>query len=286
MLSFTLTVVASWGIYALLALGIVLVYRTNRILNIASGELAIFVGYVAATAIAAGLPFWGAFLIAIAGAGALGLVIFRFAIKRILSEPPYVGLMLTVGLAPLLNGIIIIAFGGGLAAVPTGLPPTVTIATARFSTADVFAAAGAWISIALILGVYRLTDLGLQMRAVSERVTLSAQRGLNVNRIGAFAWMIGFLAIGLAGFLHGERSFVSLPSSVIGVSALIACLIGGMDSLKGAIIASLIVSFSENFTALYIDPRYVLIAPVTILFVILIVRPWGLFGTVEDLKRV
>lgn len=281
-----LTVVASWGIYALLALGIVLVYRTSRILNIAGGEFAIFIGYVAAAVVGHGLPFWIAVLAALAAAAVLGFCIFWFAIKRILSEPPHVGLMLTIGMAPLLNGIIILAFGGGLTAVPTQLPATVNIVAMRFSTTDIVAAVGAWLSIGLLLAVYQFTNLGLQMRAVSERVTLSAQRGLNVNRTGAFAWIIGLMAIGLAGVLHGERSFVSLPSAVVGVSALIACLIGGMDSLKGAIVAALIVSFTENFTALYIDPRYILIAPVTILLIILIVRPWGLFGTVEDFKRV
>ena len=98
--------------------------------------------------------------------------------------------------------------------------------------------------------------------------------------------MIGTLAIGLAGILHGERALVALSASVIGISALIACLIGGMDSLVGVVVAALIVAATENITALYIDPRYVLLAPVLILLIILVVRPWGLFGTVEELRRV
>ena len=134
--------------------------------------------------------------------------------------------------------------------------------------------------------IYRLTNLGLQMRAVAERVMLSAQRGLNVDRTVALSWIVGVLAAGLAGVLHGERSFVALSASVVGISALISCLIGGMDSLKGVVIAALIVAAAEALTTLYIDPRYVLIAPVAILLVILIVRPWGLFGTVEEIRRV
>jgi branched-chain amino acid transport system permease protein len=124
------------------------------------------------------------------------------------------------------------------------------------------------------------------MRAVAERVMLSAQRGLNVDRTVALSWIIGVLAAGLAGILHGERSFVALSVTVVGISALIACLIGGMDSLKGVIIAAFLVALTEAVTALYIDPRYVLIAPVMILLLILIVRPWGLFGTVEEYRRV
>jgi branched-chain amino acid transport system permease protein len=284
--SFILTVVASWGIYALLGMGIVLVYRTSRILNLAGGELAIFIGYVVAMAIENGLPFPIAVPLGMGSAMALGFAIFWFTVRRIMGEPPHVGLMLTVGIATILNGLMIVLFGGGMTAIPAGLPGFTTIGSLRLPTTDVVAALGAWLSIAAIAMVYSLTNLGLQMRAVAERVMLSAQRGVNVDRTVALSWIIGVLAAGLAGILHGERAFVALSATVIGISALIACLIGGMDSLKGVIIAAFIVALTESLTALYIDPRYVLIAPVAILLMILIVRPWGLFGTVEEFRRV
>jgi branched-chain amino acid transport system permease protein len=284
--SFVLTVVATWGIYALLGMGIVLVYRTSRILNIAGGELAIFIGYLVAMAIEEGVPFPIAVPIGMGAAMALGLAICWFTIRRVMGEPPHVGPMLTVGIATILNGLMIVLFGGGMTAVPSGLPAFTTIGSLRLPTPDVVAAIGAWLSIAAIALIYRLTNLGLQMRAVAERVMLSAQRGLNVDRTVAVSWMIGVLAVGLAGILHGERAFVAISASVIGISALIACLIGGMDSLRGVVLAALIVALTENFTALYIDPRYVLIAPVVILLIILVVRPWGLFGTVEEFRRV
>jgi branched-chain amino acid transport system permease protein len=284
--SFILTVVASWGIYALLGMGIVLVYRTSRILNLAGGELAIFIGYVVAIAIENGVPFPIAVPLGMGSAMALGFAIFWFTVRRTMGEPPHVGLMLTVGIATILNGLMIVLFGGGMTAIPVGLPGFTAIGSLRLPTTDVVAAVGAWLSIATIAIVYRLTNLGLQMRAVAERVMLSAQRGLNVDRTVALSWIIGVLAAGLAGILHGERAFVALSATVIGISALIACLIGGMDSLKGVIIAAFIVALTESFTALYIDPRYVLIAPVAILLMILIMRPWGLFGTVEEFRRV
>jgi branched-chain amino acid transport system permease protein len=284
--SFVLTVVASWGIYALLGMGIVLVYRTSRVLNIAGGELAIFIGYLVAVAIESGTPFPIALAFGIGAAMALGLAIFWLTIRRVMGEPPHVGLMLTVGIATVLNGLMIVLFGGGMIAIPSGLPAFTTLDSLRLPTPDIVAAIGAWLSIFAIALIYRLTNLGLQMRAVAERVMLSAQRGLNVDRTVALSWMIGVLAVGLAGILHGERALVALSASVIGISALIACLIGGMDSLKGVVVAALIVAVTENFTALYIDPRYVLIAPVAILLLILIVRPWGLFGTVEEFRRV
>jgi branched-chain amino acid transport system permease protein len=267
-------------------MGIVLVYRTSRVLNIAGGELAVFIGYLVAVAIENGTPFPIAVAFGMGAALALGLTIFWLTIRRVMGEPPHVGLMLTVGIATVLNGLMIVLFGGGMIAIPSGLPAFVTVDSLRLPTTDIVAAIGAWLSILAIALIYHLTNLGLQMRAVAERVMLSAQRGLNVDRTVALSWMIGVLAIGLAGIFHGERALVALSASVIGIGALIACLIGGMDSLKGVVLAALIVAVTENFTALYIDPRYVLIAPVTILLLILIVRPWGLFGTVEELRRV
>ena len=216
MASFILTVVASWGIYALLGMGIVLVYRTSRVLNIAGGELAIFIGYVVAIAIENGLSFPIAVPLGMGSAMALGLAIFWFTVRRIMGEPPHVGLMLTVGIATILNGLMIVLFGGGMVAVPAGFPDFTTIGSFRLPTTDVVAAIGAWLSIAAITIVYRLTNLGLQMRAVAERVMLSAHRGLNVDRTVALSWIIGVLAAGLAGILHGERAFVALSATVRG----------------------------------------------------------------------
>lgn len=286
MASFVLTVIATWGIYALLGAGIVLIYRTSRVLNIAGGEFAIFTGYVAAAVAEAKFPFAVALLAGMAAAAAAGLFVFAFAVRRVMGQPPHVGLMLTVGIGVMLNGLMIVLFGGGMKSIATGLPGFTQFGAARLPTADLIAAAGAWLSIGIILFLYRITNIGLQMRAVAENVMLSAQRGVNVNRTVAMSWGIGILAIGLAGMCHGERAFVALSASVIGISALIACLIGGMDSLKGVLVAALIVSAAENLTALYIDPRYVLLVPVLALLVVLTVRPWGLFGTVEEFKRV
>jgi branched-chain amino acid transport system permease protein len=284
--SLALTIAASWGIYTLLGMGIVLIYRTSRVLNIAGGELAIFVGYIVAAAIERGMPFAFALPAGLVTALALGLAVFWLMLRRIMGQPPHVGLMVTVGLASLLNGLMVILFGGGMTAVPSGITGFLRIGNSQLPAPDVVAAIGAWLGVAVIAAVYRVTNLGLQMRAVAERVMLSALRGVNVDRTVAVSWAIGVLAAGLAGTLHGERAFVALSATVVGVSALVACLIGGMDSLKGLVVGALIVALAENLTALYVDPRYVLIVPVALLLVILAVRPWGLFGTVEEYRRV
>ena len=285
-MSLLLTIAASWGIYALLGMSIVVVYRTSRVLNIAGGELAIFVGYIVAACIAQGMPFALALPVGLAAAALLGLAIFWIMIRRLMGEPPHVGLMVTVGLATFLNGLMVIVFGGGLTAVTTGLPGFASIGTTKLAMPDVVAALGAWLGVGAIALLYRITNIGLQMRALAERVVLSAQRGVNVERIVALSWTLGVVAAGLAGSLHGARAFVSVSASVIGVGALIACLIGGMDSLKGVIVGAFLVAVAETLTVLYVDPRYVLLVPVGILLAVLAIRPWGLFGTVEEFRRV
>ena len=129
----------------------------------------------------------------------LGLVVYWLMIRRVMGEPPHVGLMLTVGLGTMLNGLMIVLFGGGMLGIPTGLPGFTQLGTVRLPTADIVAAVGAWLAIGAIALVYHLTDIGLQMRAVAEKVMLSAQRGLNIDRTVALSWAIGILAAGLAG---------------------------------------------------------------------------------------
>lgn len=281
-----ITILSVAGIYSLLALGVVLVYRTSRVLNIAHGEFAILIGYLAAFMIAAGLPATAAVPIAVAAGAGLGWLVFVLFMKRIMAEPPYVGLMMTVGVGMVLHGIMIIFFGGRSMNVELGFPGKMELLGASVTRGEVAALVGSWATVLLLVLAYRFTRLGLQMRAIAEQVTLAAQRGININRVVGLAWLMAAVAAAIAGMLHGERSLLSLSATVLGINAVIAALIGGMDSLKGAILGSLIVAISEDVVLRVFEPRYATIAPALILLVVMVMRPWGLFGTAEDIKRV
>ena len=281
-----ITILSVAGIYSLLALGVVLVYRTSRVLNIAHGEFAILIGYLAAFMIAAGLPATAAVPIAVAAGAGLGWLVFVLFMKRIMAEPPYVGLMMTVGVGMVLHGIMIIFFGGRSMNVELGFPGKMELLGASVTRGEVAALVGSWTTVLLLVLAYRFTRLGLQMRAIAEQVTLAAQRGININRVVGLAWLMAAVAAAIAGMLHGERSLLSLSATVLGINAVIAALIGGMDSLKGAILGSLIVAISEDVVLRVFEPRYATIAPALILLVVMVMRPWGLFGTAEDIKRV
>lgn len=281
-----ITVLATWGVYALLGCGIVLIYRTSRVLNIAHGELAVLLAYFVATAIRSHVPLPVAIAISVVAGGGLGLIVYRLCLRRVMGEPPHVGLMLTVGLAVVANGVMIILFGGRFMTIDVGFHGTAQIGGSSVSQADLLVVGGAWLCVGLVLLAYRLTKLGLLMRAVAENVTLSAQRGVNVDRIVGMSWVVALIAAGAAGAFHGARSIITLATAVIGIKALIACLIGGMDSLRGVLIGAFLVAVAEDLASRYFDTRYALLAPILLLVIILVLRPWGLFGTAEEVHRV
>ncbi|MDE0058296.1 MAG: hypothetical protein OXP07_09240, partial [Defluviicoccus sp.] len=117
-------------------------------------------------------------------------------------------------------------------------------------------------------------------------VTLSAQRGIDVDRIVGIAWVLALVVGAVAGYLHGQRALISTAATLIGVNALIAAFIGGMDSFRGAIVGALTVAVVEFVTIQLVESHWAEIALVVLMLVVLTFRPWGLFGTVEELERV
>jgi branched-chain amino acid transport system permease protein len=281
-----ITILATWGVYALLGCGIVLIYRTRRVLNIAQGELAIMLAYCLATAIRSQLPLALALPASLAAGAATGMIVYWICLRRVMGEPPYVGLMVTVGLAIAVHGIMIIFFGGRFMTIDLPVTGSMQLWGTSVSKTDIFVLVGAWLCVGLVFLTYRLTKLGLLMRSVAENVTLSAQRGVNVDRIVGLSWVIAIMAAGAAGSFHGVRAVIALATSIIGIKALIGCLIGGMDSMRGVLIGAFLVAGSEFVASRYFETRYALLAPIILLLIVLVIRPWGLFGTAEEIHRV
>lgn len=286
MLAQLATIVASAGVYALLGIGIVTIYRASRVLNIAQGELAILVAYLAVAFGKAGLPLWATLAASLLAGVLLSVIMFRFFIRPLMGEAPHVGLIVTVGLAIVLQGAMVTIFGGRSEVLDHGYSGAVIVAGERIAETDIVAAVGAWGCVAAILLLTSLTKVGLQMRAVAERVILSAQRGVRIDRIVGLSWAIAGFAGAAAGLLHGQRSLITVSASIVGIKALIACLIGGMNSMTGVVLGSILVATAEDLAFRGLGPRYALLVPILGLLAILSLKPWGLFGTEEDMKRV
>ncbi|HEX9812061.1 MAG TPA: branched-chain amino acid ABC transporter permease [Burkholderiales bacterium] len=279
------------SIYALIACGYVLIYRTSRVLNLAHGELMMLAAYVlvATASLFAGHP-----VVALAAAALLGLVVgalvYVALMRRLTGEGVLAAVLATVALGVLLRGVIVLFWSGQQRYPIESLGwsnPTITlIGDARISTASATLVLTTFVVYAGLLLFLRFTRWGVRMRAAGQNPLLAAQRGIRLHGIYAAAWGLSTFTGGLAGILLAIDAGLTQTMAVIGLKAFPAALVGGLDSLLGAALGALIVAVAEVLLIYYVDPLLAEVVPFLVLIAMLIVRPWGLFGTREELDRV
>jgi branched-chain amino acid transport system permease protein len=274
--------------YALLAAGVVVLYKASRVVNFAHGELAIVGGYVFSSA----ALLWGGNILDGALASALlsvifGVVIYFALMRRLIGEPTYVAVMVTIGLAIVLKGLIVVVWSSRSFSLGLGSQTIHRFAEGgRLALIDVVTPALGLLFFVSVELFFRYARLGRQFRGAAENALLASQRQVNVNLILAFAWALAVFSACLAGVLYGSRSMLSPQSTVIGMNGLTAALVGGLDSLPGAALGGLLVAAAIFVTARLIDPALSDAVPFVILLVVMLLRPWGIFGTHEELDRV
>ncbi len=287
-MEFAATVLILTCTYALLAAGIVILYKAGRVVNFAHGELAVVGGYVFySSGLLAGNSLWFAILGATVFSVVMGTFIYMAMMRRVVGEPFYVAILVTVGLGIVLKAAIIVIWRATEVTIDVGVRPAIRLAGgATLSYMDI---ATVILTIGFFAALYvffRFTRLGVQFRGTAENPLLASQRGVNVNFVLSLAWVIAILAASLAGVVYGGRAFLSSESVTIGLAGLTAALVGGLDSLRGAVVGALIVALAQYITVRLIDPILSDALPFFILLVVMGIRPWGLFGTLEELDRV
>jgi branched-chain amino acid transport system permease protein len=279
------------SIYALIACGYVLIYRVSRVLNLAHGELMMLGAYLL---LATASTFLSHPLVAIGAALGLsalvGVLVYVFLMRKMTGEMVLAAVLTTVALGILLRGVIVLVWSAQQQypgqALGFGNPPILLPGGARISTwAAVLVAATAAIYLALF-AFLRFGKWGVRMRAAGQNPLLAAQRGINLHFVYALAWALSTLTGSIAGMLIALDSGLTGTMAVIGLKAFPAALVGGLDSLLGALAGSLIVAAAEVGLIHYVDPLLADVVPFLVLIAVLIVRPWGLFGTREELDRV
>jgi len=285
----TTLVVAS--LYALLAAGYVLVYRASRVLNLAQGDMLTLGGYLlfAVAANVGGGPVL-AIPVAAALAALTGFLIYLVLMRPMAGHPVFAAVLVTVTLGILLRAAIVLVFTDqirhpaqllGLGNPPRRLPGGAVVST--FDVLTVLTAAALFAGLFLFL---RLSPLGIQMRAAGERALLASQRGIDFHRLFALAWALAALSGALAGILYSSNVRLEPSLDVLGLKAFAVALVGGLDSLGGVIPAAILVALIEVLTVRYGNPLLSDVSPFLCLLAMLLVRPWGLFGTREELERV
>ena len=278
------------AIYALICCGYVLIYRVSRVLSLAHGELMMLGAYgLYATA----SLFGGHPLLAIAAAGALavmvGVAVYLALMWRMTGESVLAAVLATIALGILLRGAMILVFG-----TQTQYP----LRDLGWSNASlpVFGARISVVGLALVIAtaaVYaglfaflRFSRWGIRMRAAGQHPLLAAQRGIGLHGIYALAWGLATFTGGMAGMLIACDAGLEGTLVIIGLKAFPAALVGGLDSLVGALVGSLVIAAAEVLLIHHVDPLLSDVVPFAVLLAMLAVRPWGLFGTREELDRV
>lgn len=288
-LAVNIAVLAS--IYALISCGYVLVYRVSRVLSLAHGELMMLGAYglYATASLFSGHP-----LAALAASAALallvGLLVYGVLMWRMTGESVLAAVLATIALGILLRGAMVLAFGTQTRHPLQDLGwQNASIAigeTARISAVSLVLVVAMLACYTLLFVFLRATRWGIRMRAVGQNPLLAAQRGVRLHGIYALAWSFATFTGGLAGMLLACDAGLEGTLVTIGLKAFPAALVGGLDSLAGALVGSLIVAAAEVLMIQYIDPLLSDVVPFLVLLAMLAVRPWGLFGTREELDRV
>ena len=279
------------SIYALIACGYVLIYRVSRVLNLAHGELMMLGAYLL---LATASTFLDHPLVAIGAALGLsalvGVLVYLFLMSKMTGEMVLAAVLTTVALGILLRGVVVLVWSAQQyypgQALGFGNPPILLPGGARISTwAALLVVTTAAVYLALF-AFLRFGKWGVRMRAAGQNPLLAAQRGINLHFVYALAWALSTLTGSIAGMLIALDSGLTGTMAVIGLKAFPAALVGGLDSLLGALAGSLLVAAAEVGLIHYVDPLLADVVPFLVLIAVLILRPWGLFGTREELDRV
>jgi branched-chain amino acid transport system permease protein len=287
------------GIIAIIALGIVLIYRSSEVFNFAHGQMVMLGAYLTwwfAGGTADGtelfnLPLWAAVLLAIVAMGLLGLLIERLALRPMTGQPLLAIILMTLGLGELLQGLAAITFGvEPKSNFPAPFSPSDVITVpfpGAFNDAIIIKQALlATFVVALIAAIifiiyFQYTRTGLAMRATSEDHELARSVGINVPRIFGLSWAIAGIIATVGGVLLATITGVSLSLSIVALVAFPAILLGGLQSFPGAILGGLLVGLSQALVQASSVPvvrSSSEIAPYILLLVVLLIRPEGLFG--------
>jgi len=272
------------GIYALIALGIVLIYKSTGVFNFAIGQMMMFGAFFFwMSTDRFGLPIWTGLLLSLIGSVIVGLLIERFTLRPLIGQPLLSSVLVTLALVYFLNGVAMGIWGAYQYKVAEFLPGApVSVGGVVFSHDLLWSFFLAMVLFVLLYLFYQRTRMGLAMRATAESHQIAQARGINVRTIFSLSWALCGLIAAVCGMLLAYRLGVSQFLSLIGLKAFPAVLFGGLDSIGGALIGGLTVGLLENLAGGLIAPWLMEITPYIILLLVLIFRPEGLFG----LKRI
>jgi branched-chain amino acid transport system permease protein len=277
------------GLYALLALGIVLIYKATHVFNFALGEmLAVGAFLLYSFMYFLGLPLWAAFPATVAAAMLLGLCLERVGLRPLIGQPILAAIMATLSLSLMLRGVAFVVWGSSTVSLPEKIMPTKALLIGDIFLSNELI----WtfvVSVAAFAGLFlffRFTKTGLFMRATAEGHDVAQAAGINVERIFALTWGIAAVIAAAGGIMLGNRFGIGVTTlPMMAIKAFPVVLFGGLESIAGAIVGGLVIGVIESMVGGLVDPQLAEITPYIVLLLVLLVRPEGLFG-LQRIERI
>ncbi|MCR5860433.1 branched-chain amino acid ABC transporter permease [Mesorhizobium sp. J428] len=271
-------------LYALVAMGFVVIYRASKVFNFAQGELVILGGFIVwYTTFELGLDLWLAIPLSLLLSALAGYLIERIFLTKLIGESVFSMVMVTVGLLILLRGIVLLLFGPAVRPFPVIFPLKPLFLGEMLIPMNLLI--GGLITVVAAVGLswfFNRTRAGLRMTAVAEDHVVASSMGISVKGSIAFAWVLGAVlsTVGAMIFLSGKS--LTFLASEIGFAALPVALFAGLESIGGLILAGVIVGVAQSLATNYLDPlvggALGAVVPYLIMLGILLIRPTGLFG--------
>jgi branched-chain amino acid transport system permease protein len=273
---------ATGGIYASMALALVMIYQATHLVNFAQGEMAMFATYLAWTLMQAGVPYWGAFFITVAIAFIGGVVIERVIIQPVENAPILSVVIVFIGLLVIFNSLAGWIYTYTIKPFPSPFPSQPLFGNSYVGSHELGSMGVTLVVLLLVFSFFRFTPLGLAMRAAAQNAVSSRLVGVRVGWMLALGWGLASAIGAIAGIMVAPIVFLE-PNMMGGILlyAFAGALLGGIDNPGGAVLGGFIVGVLENVVGLYLGSEVKLTVALVIIVGVLVVRPSGLFGKVH-----
>ncbi len=279
------------AIYALICLGFVVIYRATGVINFAQGGFVVLGAYLAHEfGVVMGLPFGVAVLLAVATVALVGVLAERLVLRRMVGQPIFATILITLGLLYIIEQAAAAIWGYDVLSIddPWGVT-TVPFAGATLRVIDLWTIATAALVLVLFFVFFRRTTIGVAMRAAAIDPEAALAHGISPAVIHGLAWGIAGAVAVIAGvLLGGGARGVDLTLTIVAFRAFPAMILGGLESAEGAVIGGILIGLTEVLTAAYLVPNapwlganFHVVMPYVVMILVLMVRPYGLFGAVE-----
>jgi branched-chain amino acid transport system permease protein len=279
------------GIYALVALGWVLIYKCSGVLNLAMGELTIIGAYVSYTFHSIGVPFVPAVVLTLLVGIVLGILTERIFLDKLIGEPILAVIMVTVGLSFFLKGLVGYLWGSDTRVFDPPIFDIKPISVGFLQLSPVYLWSFILAIVLLIIFVcfFKYTRWGLSMQATADDETAALSLGVSARFVYAAAWAIAFMSAGVGGALLGNINGINVSVGYLGLLVLPAVVLGGLNSVPGAIVGGIMIGLLQNFAGTYLDQYFPggvkEIVPFAFMAIFLLFKPYGLWGW-ERIERV